>query len=89
MPEEDNYIAEEALEEAMDCRDGFNPQAVGDEEFYEVLRITRARHAACIQFPSVFPRYWDVDELDIYLPDEYEDDYDLSDAGEPRIGAHP
>lgn len=80
-------IAEEALQEEMSRRDGFNEEAVGDEEFDDLLRIARAGHIDCLRFPTVFRRYWKVDEHG-YDSDEGQDEDDVPEAGEQRNGAH-
>jgi hypothetical protein len=68
----DECLFEEAFEEAMDRRDGFNPEAVGDEEYDEILRLARTRHANYPQIPDVFWYYWEDEDDDGFGLDDDE-----------------
>ncbi|TKA56607.1 hypothetical protein B0A53_01799 [Rhodotorula sp. CCFEE 5036] len=80
----DECLFEEAFEEAMDRRDGFNPEAVGDEEYDEILRLARTRHANYPQIPDVFWYYWEDEDDDGFGldDDERSEDDEWCDLGD-------
>ncbi|GAA5964823.1 hypothetical protein JCM8115_000114 [Rhodotorula mucilaginosa] len=79
----DDAIDDEMVAEEMSRTHALDPESAGDEEYYQLLRTARTRHATCLRFPEIFWYYWEEDSVDVHGWDED----DLPEAGESRSGA--
>lgn len=84
-PEEDDETISEAIEQEMSRIYGFDPEAAGEEEYDEMFRRAWACHDDCLEFPTFFGRYWEVDQYGYDSAedeDEDEGEDNLPEAGE-------
>lgn len=60
----DDEIDDDMVAAEMSRTQDFDLEAVGDEEYYQLLDTARTRHANCLRFPEIFWYYWEEDSVD-------------------------